>query len=58
MQKQDITDRSNVELSLIVMNDEDLYFLRKSKGFLKLIDRLFIYNKEQLFILKQDIETN
>ena len=53
--KMNITDQSDSELSLIVMNDEYLYAQRNRSGFFELIDALFIYTESQLDGLKQDL---
>lgn len=57
MKKQDITEYSENELSLIVMNDEGLYKMRRSllrdPSFL---DEFLIYTKKQLKVLIKDIQ--
>ncbi len=53
--KQDLREYSDNELSLLVFNDEDLYLERHRRGFLNVIDELFIYTDAQLEVLKQDL---
>jgi hypothetical protein len=52
--KQDLTEYSDNELSLLVFNDEYLYRMRHHSGLYELLKDLFIY--EQLEQLKQDLE--
>ena len=59
MSKQDLTEYSEDELSLFVMNDECLYRMRRE--FLRstnVLDDCFIYTSEQLDILREDIESD
>lgn len=59
MSKQDLTEYSEDELSLVVMNDEGLYRMRRH--FLRhtdFLDEIFIYTDEQLDILREDIESD
>lgn len=56
MTKQDLTNYSEIELSLLVFNDEGLYNMRHKRNFLNTIDELFIYTDDQLEVLKQDLE--
>lgn len=53
--KQDLTQQSDNELSLLVFNTEWLYTSMHKRDFFETIDDLFIYTKNQLDILKQDI---
>lgn len=55
-QRQDLTDYSDQELSLLVFNDEYLYTRRHSRGFKELIDSLFSYNIDQWQVLEQDLK--
>ena len=55
MNKQNITEYSDEELSLIVLNDEYLYRQRNRPSFIETVKELFIYTDEQLEVLKQDI---
>jgi hypothetical protein len=54
--KQDITNQSESELSLIVFNDEWFYNVRHRTGFLNIIDETFIYTTAQLEELKRDLQ--
>jgi len=53
--KKDITEYSENELSLIVMNDESLYLERHKPDFIELIDEYFIYTDEQKSVLIEDL---
>ena len=57
MKKEDITMHSDNELSLIVMNEESLYNIRRriSRN-PRMLDELFIYTETQLETLLIDIE--
>lgn len=55
MRKQNLTEYSNNELSLMVFNDEYLYNRRHTSNFIDLLDELFIYNDEQLEVLQNDL---
>ena len=48
MEKMDITQHSDTELSLLVYNNEALYRARMRRDFLSLINELFIYTQEQM----------
>lgn len=57
MSKQDLTEYSDKELSLVVMNDECLYRMRRT--FLKdqsFLTEYFDFTDEQLEVLIQDIK--
>ena len=56
MNKQDLREHSNSELSLLVFNDEGLYNDRHKPWFIDSLDDLFIFSSEQLKELKQDIQ--
>lgn len=56
---QDITEYSENELSLIVMNDEVLYKMRKQilrDGKISVLSDIFKYTDEQFDVLLQDIK--
>jgi hypothetical protein len=54
--KNDITHHSECELSLIVMNDEYFYTMRKyEKRLVELLREVFIFTDEQLEVLLTDI---
>lgn len=53
--KQDLTEFSENELSLLVFNDEYLYKRRNSRDFLIELDEMFLYTEEQLDALKSDL---
>lgn len=53
--KTDLTEYSDQELSLLVFNDESLYNERHKRGFLNLIEELYIYTDEQMDVLKIDL---
>lgn len=55
MYKQDITQYSENELSLLVFNDEGLYRLRRQRLFAEMLRELFIFTDEQLAVLQQDL---
>jgi len=57
--KQDLTQYSDDELSLVVMNDE--YFYNESQKYHKapffaMIEEFFIYTKAQFDVLLEDLE--
>lgn len=55
--KQDLTQHSDGELSLMVFNDEGLYRMRRNlQALLETLGELFTYTAEQLAELKQDLE--
>jgi hypothetical protein len=57
MEKQDLTQYSDNELSLRVFNDEVLYSMRKERKGLKFtLDELFEYTEEQWEILVNDLD--
>ena len=56
MQKQDITEYSDSELSLIVMNDEALYRMRRSADLRALLEESLIFTQEQWEELAQDLQ--
>ena len=56
MDKQDITQYSDDELSLIVFNDEGLYRERKRASLEDTLREFFIFTDEQLQVLKDDLE--
>jgi hypothetical protein len=56
MEKQDLTEYSDSELSLLVFNDEGLYRMRKNSQFLGLLNDLFIFTDEQLAELEKDLD--
>ena len=54
--KQDLTQYSDQELSLLVFNTESLYLYRRDFRLLKaLLDESFYYTMDQLEVLEQDI---
>lgn len=55
MERIDLTEFSDQELSLQVFNDEALYSVRKEKWFLDFIKDRFFYTKMQLEILIGDL---
>lgn len=52
----DITEYSDNELSLLVMNDEYLYNMRHSSSLFETLDDMFTYTQEQLDVLKSNLE--
>lgn len=54
--KQDLTQYSDNELSLVVMNDEGLYRMRRNSQFIGLLKDLFLFTEEQLEVLEQDLK--
>lgn len=56
MSKQDITQYTDQELSLLVFNDESLYNIRNTEHLQNELDELFIYTPEQLSVLFDDLE--
>lgn len=60
--KKDLKEYSDQELSLIVMNDEGLYQMRRSilqdckAGRPSILAELFEYTDEQLEVLEQDLK--
>lgn len=56
IEKYDIRDHSNQELSLIVFNEEGLYRMRRNmRALLDTLNEYYIFNKEQEAVLKEDI---
>ena len=61
-QKQDLKKHSDQELSLIVMNDEYFYKIRRSilrdceSSHLSILSEYFEYTEEQLLILIEDLK--
>ena len=58
MTKQDLTNYSDMELSLQVFNTEDLYHERHNDGFLDSLEERFNYTDKQLEVLKQDLNSD
>lgn len=56
MKKQDLTQYSDQELSLLVFNDEGLYRMRHNSQFIGMLNDLFIFTDEQLEVLEQDLD--
>lgn len=60
MNKQDITKYSDDELSLIVMNDETFYKMRRrmqnEKDATNLLSEYFVFTNEQLKVLIEDVD--
>ena len=56
MAKQDLTEYSDRELSLMVYNDETLYKMRNRHGFIETLREIFIFSESQLDELNQDLE--
>ena len=56
MEKQDLTQYSDGELSLVVMNDEYLYGKRNSRNLKGLLEELFIFSEEQWEELENDLK--
>lgn len=55
-EKVDLTQYSDMELSMQVFNDETLYRMRRRvKDLVALLDEYFIYTNEQMKVLKQDL---
>jgi hypothetical protein len=54
--KQDITEYSDSELSLLVMNDEGLYRMRRSSNLRAELEQVFIFTDEQWDELAQDLQ--
>lgn len=52
----DIRYQSDSELSMLVYNTDYLYQLRHGSGFLRLIDKLFVYRPAQLKVLLHDLQ--
>lgn len=58
MEKQNLREYSDNELSLVVFNDEYLYAIRHRRIFMQTIEKYFLYTEEQLEVLKQDLESD
>lgn len=58
MDKQDLTEYSDAELSLNVFNDESLYNQRFCSDLKELLDEIFIYTEEQWEELQEDLESD
>lgn len=56
MEKLDIREYGDSELSMHVYNDEGLYKMRHKKDLMDIIDELFIYTEAQRSELLQDLE--
>lgn len=56
MYKQDLTDYSENELSLIVFNDEHLYNQRRRSYFIDELRQYFIFTDDQLEVLETDLK--
>ena len=55
MSKQDLTEYSDSELSLMVFNDEGLYRMRRRPGLKELLEEYFVFTEEQWEQLENDI---
>lgn len=55
MNKQDLTQYSDSELSMVVFNDEYLYNMRHKPYLKYTLDELFIYTPDQLDELENDL---
>lgn len=54
--KKNITEYSEDELSLLVMNDEGLYNLRRNHDLLKeVLDSCYVYTPNQMAVLEYDL---
>ena len=59
MNKQDITEYSDDELSLIVFNDECLYKMRRNrKSLIESLEDFFIFTSDQLEVLNNDLDSD
>ena len=56
MNKQDLTQYSDNELSMHVFNDEYLYNNRHRSFFKSIIDETFVYTAEQWDVLSDDLQ--
>lgn len=56
MEKQDITEYSDKELSLVVFNTEYLYNIRHRENFIEFLRELFLFRPEQLETFNQDLK--
>lgn len=55
MDKKNLTQYSDDELSLIVFNDEYLYSIRNSSHLISTLDELYIYTPQQRSMLYDDL---
>ncbi len=56
-EKQDLTQHSENELSLVVFNDEYLYNMRRfERRLFSHLEETYTYTKRQLAVLKQDLK--
>jgi len=58
MAKQDLTQYSDDELSLLVMNDQALYSIRHKRHLTDTLDALFDYTSEQMEVLTADLDSD
>lgn len=59
MEKQDITEYSDNELSLIVFNDECFYRMRRNrKALISSLEEFFKFTDEQLEVLNNDLDSD
>lgn len=59
MNKQDLTEFSDAELSLLVFNTECLYNMRRNRRrLLEALNDLYIYTSAQLDELEQDLDAD
>jgi hypothetical protein len=58
MEKEDLTEYSENELSLRVFNLESLYNIRRQKNLFELLDEYFIYTEKQKEVLKEDLDND
>ena len=56
MDKQDLREQSDNELSLVVFNDEYLYSMRNRLDIQEILDSQFLYTDEQFDELLKDLE--
>lgn len=56
MEKTDLTQYSDDELSMLVFNDEGLYRERHRSYLKELLDECFIYTEAQYETLQEDLE--
>ena len=54
--RQDLTEYSDKEMSLLVFNDETLYRMRRSIGFITFLKELYKATDEQWEVLKEDLK--
>jgi len=58
MEKTDLREQSDSELSLMVFNDESLYRMRNNSDFVEYLEEIFKFNSEQLKELAEDLESD